>query len=343
MSESRIIISISGDNNNTEFVLDSTNSIISDLVNNTSINSILQTQISELLSPTIILDPSNFILEASKLYNTDLSKVPPISTTISGHNTTITDGSYNDKISSNLDLSFVTYVNDPSLNLSVVGVYPQTITIFDITNKTKVVTRNIEVKDTIPPDISLVFSSAIVLLKDVSNLLLSHLSAIKEVTATDSFDGDVSVNLISNDISLNVYGLINASFEAIDSANNSSNANKQIFVANNYELEYILNPISVGPIEASLNSSYVDASANDVFFSNINGGTGIYFNDLTDLSLTVVKDTSFNISNVNSVGTFKYGYLIQSKTNADVSFLAQRNVTVVDSSQHDNCTTYVIL
>ena len=343
MSESRFVISINGNNNNTELILESIYSTINDSVNDTSINSIItpnHSQCSTLFSPTIILNPQNFILEASKSYSIDLLKVPAVSTTISGYNTTITDGSYNDIITSNLDLSFVTYVNDPSLNLSVVGVYPQTITVFDISNTTKVVTRNIEVKDTTAPDISLVFSSAIVLLKDVSNLLLSDISAVKEVTASDSFDGDVSVNLVSSDISLNVEGLINVSFKALDSADNSSNAIKQIFVANNYELEYILNPTF---IEVSLNSLYVDESANDIFFSNINGGTGIYFNDLTDLSLTVVKDTSFNISNVNSVGTFKYGYLIQSKINADVSFLAQRNVSVVDSSQHDNCTTYVIM
>jgi len=291
----------------------------------------LQTDLAPLLAPTIILNPAKFVLEASKSSTLDLSKVPLVSSAINGHTATITDGSYNDIIRSNLDLSFVTIVNDPSLSLSVVGVYPQTITAFDINNKTRVVTRNIEVKDTVAPDISLVTPSAIVLLKDVSNLKLSDLSAVKEVTAVDSFDGDVSVNLVSADISLNVEGLKNVTFKATDAADNSANAVKKIFVADNDELEYILNPTSVGPIEASLNGLYVDVSLNDVFFSNISGGTGIYFNNLTDLSLTVVKDTSLNLTNLNTVGTFKYGYLIQSKTNADVSFLAQRNVTVVDT------------
>ena len=34
---------------------------------------------------------------------------------------------------------------------------------------------------------------------------------------------------------------------------------------------------------------------------------------------------------VSNVGTFKYGYRISDKNNADVSFLAQRTVSVVDT------------
>ena len=284
-----------------------------------------------MLAPTIVLNPASFVLEASTTSTLDLSKVPVVAAAISGHTATVSDGSYNDKITSNLDLSYVTYVNDPSLSLTVVGVYPQTITAYDINNKTRVVTRNIEVKDTIAPDISLVSASRIVLLQDVSNLVLSDISAVKEVTANDSFDGDVSVNLVSADVSLNVAGLINVSFKAVDAADNSSNAVKQVLVAGNSELEYTLNPTSASVIEASLNGVYVDLSTNDFFFSNISGGTGTYFNLLTDLSLSVQKDSSFNVNNVNVPGSFKYGYLIQHKTNADVSFLAQRTVTVVDT------------
>ena len=45
-------------------------------------------------------------------------------------------------------------------------------------------------------------------LADVSNLKLSDLSAVKEVFATDTLDGDVSVNLVSADVSLNTEGYV---------------------------------------------------------------------------------------------------------------------------------------
>ena len=166
---------------------------------------------------------------------------------------------------------------------------------------------------------------------DVSNKVLSDLSAVKEVFATDTLDGDVSVNLVSADISLNTEGLKEAKFKAVDAEDNSSNVIKQIFIADNDKLEYYLGKTSVGPLEASMNAVYIDPSGNDYWFSNVSGGT-LLFKDLTDISLEVVKDASFDPLDVSTVGVFKYGYRISDKNNADVSFLAQRTVTVVDTT-----------
>ena len=164
--------------------------------------------------------------------------------------------------------------------------------------------------------------------------MLSDISAVKEVIAqpaTDALDGDVSVNLVSADVLLNVEGLIEAKFRAVDANDNSSNVIKQIFIADNDKLEYYLVGNTTIELEASMNRVYDDPSGSDYWFSNVSGGQ-LRFKDLTDISLVVVKDTSFNPNNVNTVGVFKYGYRIFDPNHEDdVSFLAQRTITVRDT------------
>ena len=195
-----------------------------------------------------------------------------------------------------LQVSSVSNVNE-----NLIGNYIITYTATDIDGNRASAVRNVYVRDTIAPVITLNGNSTITLELNQNYVELG-------ATATDNYDASVSVSF-SGTVDSTTPGTYIITYSATDSSNNTSTKTRNVIIENNEPP--IITVIGADPIVLGINATFTDPGATAVD----------------------AVGNSINVNSTDNVNTSQYGTYSVNYTATDIwgnSANARRNVLISD-------------
>ncbi len=211
------------------------------------------------------------------------------------------DGSVNVDISNNLDLS-------------VLGTYIVNYTATDNSGNTATATREVNVVDTTPPELSLAGNSTIELLATES---YEELGA----TAVDNYDGNITVATATN-LDTSIAGSYTITYTATDTSGNTASVERSVQVLASKKLtvqaQNYFTGVPIPSAEISVNSIRPDHTISRSGTTDTNG----------NIAILTSSDASRLIVNADARGYGEYSTIAYNGDNSATVFLQPVNATV---------------